>query len=128
MKCENCKAELLDNSAFCPYCGTKTNCDVKEEVVNIEPQKQAGCWKVFGKVANILGTIAVCLCWLPLIGSIPGSYGIVFGILGRVSKDETAKKVSTSGLKKSIIGTSISFTLYILLFVIIIFAIESSVY
>lgn len=134
MKCENCKAELLDNTTFCPYCGTKTNVDVvnvpevKEEVVNAEPQKQAGCWKVFGKVANILGTIAVALCWIPLLGAIPGSYGIVFGILGRVSKDEEAKAVSTSGLRKSIIGTCVSVGLYILLIVIIVLAAAGGAY
>lgn len=133
MKCENCNAELLDNTSFCPYCGTKTNInivnvpEVKEEVNN-EPQKQAGCWKVFGKVASILGTIAVALCWLPLIGTIPGSYGIVFGILGRVSKDEAAKEISTSGLRKSIIGTCVSFGLYILLCIIIISAAAAGAY
>ena len=32
MKCSKCGAELLDNSSFCPYCGTKTEEVVKPKV------------------------------------------------------------------------------------------------
>lgn len=136
MKCNNCNAELLEGSSFCPYCGTKcdegSNSVVKEvEVLNNEPkeevQTEPGCWATFAKISNILGTVTMCTFWIPIFGFlaiIPGVPGIVFGGLGKNSKKDDVKERAASGFRKSLIGTILATALYFLVIFIIAIASE----
>ena len=40
MKCKNCNAELLDNTSFCPYCGTKSEYQQEQKVEVINETKK----------------------------------------------------------------------------------------
>ena len=125
MKCKNCNAELLEGSAFCPYCGTK--CDSPEvEVLNkfeIPNEKQAeqkeseaSCWEKFANISRILGIVTMCTFWIPIFGlfsMLPGIPGIVFGALGKHSKKNGVNDIAASGFTKSLVGTILSIVAYI---------------
>ena len=131
MKCNNCNAELLDGTEFCPYCGTKTEytSDKKEpeiEVLNNQSKEEVdtepGCWAKFAQISNILGTITISTFWIPLFGLFsifPGIPGIVFGGLGKNSKKDDVKPIAESGFTKSLIGTILSVVSYFVWIIII---------
>ena len=133
MKCNKCNAELLDETLFCPYCGTKTEyaSDKKEpevEILNSEPKvetpSEAGCWAKFAQISNILGTITISTFWIPFFGlfsMFPGIPGIVFGGLGKNSKIDDVKPIAESGFIKSLIGTILSIVSYFVWVFIIIY-------
>ena len=135
MKCKKCNAELLDSSAFCPYCGTKCedpvieiidNMNYKKEM-NQEKDDEATCWAKFANVGNTLGIITIATCWIPILGLyafLPGVPGIVFSSLGKKSRKINVKEKAKSGFLKSLIGTILSFIIFIIWVVII----ESAAY
>lgn len=109
--CKNCKHSIPDDSKFCPFCGEEVV--IEAEVVGEEkPQEErnAKCWHVFASVGDVLGLITLITCWLPYSWII-GIYGIVFAILGKRAKPHEEK--ADRGLRRSIIGTIISFVLFI---------------
>ena len=134
MKCNNCNAELLDGTEFCPYCGTKTEytSDKKEpeiEVLNNQTKEEVdtepGCWAKFAQISNILGTITISTFWIPFLGLLsmfPGIPGIVFGGLGKNSKKEDVKTIAESGFTKSLVGTILSVVSYFVWVIIIVVA------
>ena len=128
MKCNNCNAELLEGSSFCPYCGTKCESVVaqKVEVLNNEPKEavqiEPGCWAVFARISRILGIVTISTFWIPIFGLfaiIPGIPGIVFGGLGKNSKKNDVIETASSGFRKSLIGTILAVGFYFLFVVII---------
>ncbi len=128
MKCNNCNAELLEGSSFCPYCGTKCESVVepKVEVLNNEPkedvQTEPGCWAVFARISRILGIVTISTFWIPIFGLfaiIPGIPGIVFGGLGKNSKKNDVIETASSGFRKSLIGTILAVSFYFLFVIII---------
>lgn len=119
MYCKKCGKELGEDVRFCPACGEEQYKDATTfddpftaTAAPVDAPKPAKCWSVFAKVGKILGIVAVCLCWLPLYGIIPGIPGIVFSCLGKKAIDDEAIENRTKGLKLSIIGTVISFVVY----------------
>ena len=131
MKCNNCNAELLDGTEFCPYCGTKTEytSDKKEpEIITLnnhpkeEVDTEPGCWAKFALISNILGTITISTFWIPLLGLFsifPGIPGIVFGGLGKNTKKADVKPLAGSGFTKSLVGTILSVVSYFVWVIII---------
>lgn len=152
MKCINCNANLIEGTDFCPYCGTENHDNAKlktkfcpscQKIVHYDcnicvcgyrfveviqpkakeaPKEEAGCWSAFSKVSNILGTISLCIFWIPIIGLyafLPGVPGIVFGALGKHSNKENVKERAGSGLLKSILGTVFGILGFIFLIMII---------
>lgn len=137
MKCKNCNAELLDNTAFCPYCGTKSEYqqEQKVEVINEtkkeEVETEASCWENFANISNTLGIVAISIFWIPILGLfaiLPGVPGIVFGALGKRSKKDGVSDIAQSGFTMSLVGTILSFVLFFVWYFIIIIAILNSAY
>lgn len=137
MKCINCNAELLDNTSFCPYCGTKSEFqqEQKVEVINEakkeEVETEASCWEDFAKISNTLGIVAISIFWIPILGLfaiLPGVPGIVFGALGKRSKKDGVSDIAQSGFTMSLVGTILSFVLFFVWYFIIIIAILNSAY
>lgn len=137
MKCINCNAELLDNTAFCPYCGTKSEYqqEQKVEVINEtkkeEVETEASCWENFANISNTLGIVAISTFWIPILGlfaMLPGVPGIVFGALGKRSKKNGVSDIAQRGFTKSLVGTILSFVLFFVWYFIIIIAILNSAY
>ena len=137
MKCKNCNAELLDNTAFCPYCGTKSEYqhEPKVEVINEtkkeEVETEASCWENFAKISDTLGIVAISTFWIPILGllaMLPGAPGILFGALGKRSKKKGVSDIAQRGFTKSLVGTILSFALFFVWYFIIIIAILNSAY
>ena len=138
MKCKNCNAELLDESTFCPYCGTKCEEKPVEVIENVEiknevpyQEHEAPCWAKFAKISSILGIISICTCWIPFYGILAleiGAAGIVFGALGKRTKKSEVKAQASSGFSQSLVGTILSFVLFFVWYFIIIMAILNSAY
>ena len=137
MKCKNCNTELLDNTSFCPYCGTKCvekevevveNYEYKKEM-NQEKDEEAPCWAKFAKVSSILGTISICIFWIPFLGLLAtetGTAGIVFGALGKKTKKIYAKELANSGFTKSLVALILSIVSFIITYIfIVVFALAS---
>lgn len=125
MYCKNCGKELSEDTRYCPACGSEqikdaTNLDdpFTATATPVEEPQPAKCWSVFAKVGKILGIIALALCWTPWLGVIPGVPGIVFSCLGRKAIDAESIENRNKGLKFSIIGTAISFVVYIVVMVV----------
>ena len=100
MKCLQCNAETLEDSKFCPYCGAaiskeeKDNIETKEYTIS-KKEEEAKCWAKFAKISKILGIITICTFWIPIYGILAvetGVPGIVFGCLGKRTKNLSAKK------------------------------------
>ena len=130
MKCKNCNAELLDNTAFCPYCGTKCEEQVIEVLDNMEYIKEFNeqcneeptCWEKFGNVAHVLSNVTIATFWIPILGvysMLTGIPAIVFSSLAKKSKKETVISKAKSSFIKSLIGTILSFVIFIFWVVLI---------
>ena len=131
MKCVNCNSELLENSEFCPYCGTKCNNTNTEVIDNydlksdqkVQVEEEAKCWANFAKTSQILGLITICTFWIPFLGILAletGTAGIVFGALGKRTKKEFAKEQASSGFTKSLVGTILTIPVFLIWYFIII--------
>ena len=119
--CPNCRKMVLSNIEVCE-CGYKF-IEVIQPKAKEAPKDEAGCWAAFAKVSNILGTTSLCIFWIPIFGLmaiLPGTPGIVFGILGKRSKKENVIDRASSGFLKSLLGTVFGFLGYCLLIIILI--------
>ena len=127
MYCNKCGRELSDGARFCLSCGAEQQTEYRESTatetpeVNAEPieeQKPAKVWTVFSTIGKILGIVAICICWIPMMyGVVLGVPGIVFSCLGRKAQTEQAEKNFKIGLTLSIIAivfTIFSFIIYII--------------
>lgn len=112
MRCPRCGTEVATYEKQCKYCG-EINLNYVEGSELI-PQ-EAGCWRVFAKVSHILGIITMATFWIPIFGFysiIPGIHGIVFGALGKKSKNPVAYENAESGFNKSLVGTILSIVVF----------------
>lgn len=114
MKCTGCGVELIDDVAFCPYCGAK-NEHAQEQVVNESPAavenvmpEDKKVWQVFAKLAFIFAIVNIVSSGIGFLTSfslIAGAFGIllsslalelgipgiVFSVLGRKSPSSQSK-------------------------------------
>ena len=105
-------------------CGSKIetqNETVEAEVVNEEKvetnqaaeEKPARVWFVFSTLSKVFGIIALATFWMAFAYCSFGPAAIVFGILGKKSKDPDSIKSCELGIKLGIIGTALSLVAFI---------------
>lgn len=80
----------------------------KEKKVEVSELNESPIFYKFAKLSKIFGIIALCLCYIPLIGESLAVVGIVFGSIGKKSSNETVRRVASKGLTLSVISVIIS--------------------
>lgn len=116
--CKNCGKVNPDETNFCGGCGAsleKQIQEVKPEAVEVEEIKpevklEANCWRVFGRVGFGLG-LASLICAASFVASSVAltlaQPGLIFSILGMVSKIKVNKKKALAGIILSVCGFGI---------------------
>ena len=103
--CPNCSAPIDGNESVCTQCGTSLNAPVCTE----------GPWNTFARVGNILGTISIITCWIPIVCVstwMTGPVGIALSAMGLRADAPGMSAKARKGMVKSIIGTVVSFIVY----------------
>lgn len=117
MYCRSCGKEIKDDAVFCQFCG----CEVGEVVVKTNNNVNI-TWKVFARIAKVLGI--VCLATSPLLGGFDAIPGIVFAKLGMKSTDPAVYEEAKTALRNNIaalIISSVILTLFFVAYIAIIF-------
>ncbi len=115
--CPNCSAPIDENESVCTQCGTSLNAPVCTEKAIVEEQvpRRKGPWNAFARVGNILGTISIITCWIPIVcisAWMTGPVGIALGAMGLRADAPGMSAKARKGMVKSIIGTVVSFIVY----------------
>lgn len=115
--CPNCSAPIDENESVCSQCGTSLNAPVCTEKTIVEEQvpRRKGPWNAFARVGNILGTISIITCWIPIVcisAWMTGPVGIALGAMGLRADAPGMSAKARKGMVKSIIGTVVSFIVY----------------
>lgn len=115
--CPNCSAPIDENESVCTQCGTSLNAPVCTEKAIVEEQspRRKGPWNAFARVGNILGTISIITCWIPIVcisAWMTGPVGIALGAMGLRADAPGMSAKARKGMIKSIIGTVVSFIVY----------------
>lgn len=115
--CPNCSAPIDENESVCTQCGTSLNAPICAEKAIAEEQspKRKGPWNAFARVGNILGTISIITCWIPIVcisAWMTGPVGIALGAMGLRADAPGMSAKARKGMVKSIIGTVVSFIVY----------------
>ena len=115
--CPNCSAPIDENESVCTQCGTSLNAPVCTEKAIVEEQvpRRKGPWNAFARVGNILGTISIITCWIPIVcisAWMTGPVGIALGAMGLRADAPGMSAKARKGMVKSIIGTVVSFVVY----------------
>ncbi|MBR1990678.1 MAG: zinc ribbon domain-containing protein [Bacteroidales bacterium] len=115
--CPNCSAPIDENESVCSQCGTSLNAPVCTEKAIVEEQvpRRKGPWNAFARVGNILGTISIITCWIPIVcisAWMTGPVGIALGAMGLRADAPGMSAKARKGMVKSIIGTVVSFIVY----------------
>ena len=115
--CQNCSAPIDENESVCTQCGTSLNAPVCTEKAIVEEQvpRRKGPWNTFARVGNILGTISIITCWIPIVCVstwMTGPVGIALSAMGLRADAPGMSAKARKGMVKSIIGTVVSFIVY----------------
>lgn len=115
--CPNCSAPIDENESVCTQCGTSLNAPVCTEKAIVEEQvpRRKGPWNAFARVGNILGTISIITCWIPIVcisAWMTGPVGIALSAMGLRADAPGMSAKARKGMVKSIIGTVVSFIVY----------------
>lgn len=115
--CKECGKVNPDGTKFCGGCGTPL--EQPEVVVQAQPvvepttqnvKGEAKCWRVFGRVGFGLG-LASLICAASFVASSVSltlaQPGLIFSILGMVSKIKVNKKKALAGIILSVCGFGI---------------------
>lgn len=116
--CPNCGASFDENENVCTQCGTSLNSPVSAENYIVEEQrpKRKGPWNTFARVGNILGTISIITCWIPIVCIVAwttGPVGIALSAMGLRADAPGMSTKARKGMVKSIIGTIASIVVYL---------------
>lgn len=123
--CPNCSAPIDENESVCTQCGTSQNAPVCTEktipvcaekaIVEEQSPRRKGPWNAFARVGNILGTISIITCWIPIVcisAWMTGPVGIALGAMGLRADAPGMSAKARKGMVKSIIGTVVSVIVY----------------
>ena len=117
MLCKHCGAEMPDNALFCQVCGNSV------EPAKQEAKKSNGAekvWNIFSTIGFILGIVSLAMCWIPFLATwFVSIYAIVLSALGKKSVSYQHYEKASKGLKFAIIGTIVSFVVYVIFLIIL---------
>lgn len=130
--CKKCGKVNPDETKFCGGCGTPLEKQIQEvevnpeavEVEEIKPEVklEANCWRVFGRVGFGLG-LASLICAASFVASSVAltlaQPGLIFSILGMVSKIKVNKKKALAGIILSVCGFGIGLLFSYIMLVIL---------
>lgn len=131
MYCRSCGSFIPEGQPNCPNCGTPCSQSAFQQPVvqpiqqayeqsayrqpvenNTPPVRRNG----FAVAGLILGIVALCLCWVPILDIILGFIGLAFSIFGILKKNLGGKIISFVGLGLSVVAVIFSLVIWISLY------------